>query len=55
MIEVFDVIFQTKMRLVLFDLDSGKEILLNEEKSDYLARMRNQQQRVEGHEGGVRL
>jgi hypothetical protein len=48
MIEVFDVLIQSKMRLVLFDLDSGQELLLNEGKSDYLARMRQQQLKAQG-------
>ena len=39
-IEVFDVIIRSKLRLQLFDLESGKDVLLDESKNDYMKRMK---------------
>ena len=40
-IEVFDVLIRSKLRLQLFDLESGQDLLLDTAKNDYLARMSN--------------
>ena len=38
-IEVFDVLIRSKLRLQLFDLESGQDLLLDTTKNDYLSRM----------------
>lgn len=50
-IEVFDVVLQSKMRLVMFDFESGQEMLLNPAKSNYLQAMERARVKAETVEG----
>ena len=40
-IEVFDVLIRSQLRLQLFDLDEGTEVLLSSKNNDYLLRMQS--------------
>lgn len=40
LVEVFDVLLRSKHRLELFDLESSRNVLMNQQKSNYLAAVR---------------